>query len=189
MKLDDYFADISHLITKIDYSKLYLLIDYILNTIKNKGIIYIMGNGGSATTATHFANDLCKLTKTKTRKAKVISLTDNIAWFSALANDEGYENVFVQQLDNFLDNKDLVIGISASGNSRNVIKGLELAQNKDILTFALLGFDGGKIKNILKDYVIINTEKGKYGQVEDLHSIICHSIANYIKDKLKRGKS
>src|SRR5262245_56113251 len=112
--------------------------------------IFIMGNGGSASTASHFVCDLAKNTRRDgSPHYRVIGLTDNMAIFSAYANDEGYENVFANQLENLILPSDIVIGISASGNSANVFNALQLARERGAMTIAFTGFDGGRIGKLV----------------------------------------
>lgn len=139
--------------------------------------IYLAGNGGSSATASHWANDLGKATKRSGQAPiKVMCLSDNIAWFSALANDEGYERAFAGQLENFAAPGDVLVCISASGNSPNLIRCIERARSTNISTAALLGFDGGAMRCLVEDAVCVATEKGAYELVEDVHSAICHAI-------------
>jgi D-sedoheptulose 7-phosphate isomerase len=144
--------------------------------------IFIMGNGGSASTASHFVCDLAK----NTRKAglphyKVIGLTDNMAIFSAYGNDEGYESVFSQQLDNLVNPDDIVIGISASGNSKNVLNGIELAKNRNAVTVGFTGFDGGKLAQMVDLNVHVNSHIIEH--VEDIHLMLEHMIVKSLKDQ------
>lgn len=139
--------------------------------------IYIAGNGGSAATAAHWANDLGKATKRSGRPSlKVICLSDNTPWFSALANDEGYERAFAGQLENFANPGDVLVCISASGNSPNLVRCVDLARHRALGTAALLGFDGGALLPLVENAICISSEKGAYELVEDAHSVICHAI-------------
>jgi D-sedoheptulose 7-phosphate isomerase len=122
-------------------------------------------------------NDLGKATKRPGRAPmRVMSLTDNVAWLTALANDEGYERAFSGQLENFAKTGDVLIVISASGNSQNLVEAVELARSRGVITLALLGFDGGILKNKVDDYLWLPTEKGAYGIVESAHGVICHVL-------------
>jgi D-sedoheptulose 7-phosphate isomerase len=103
-------------------------------------------------------------------------LSDNISWFSALSNDEGYEQAFAGQLDNFAAPGDVLICISASGNSPNLVRAVELARSRKLTTMALVGFDGGVLGDLVDTAVCVHTEKGAYELVEDVHSTICHAI-------------
>lgn len=139
--------------------------------------IFIAGNGGSAATASHWVNDLGKATKRSGRpRMRVMSLSDNMSWLSALANDEGYDRVFSGQLENFAKRDDVLIVISASGNSPNLVKAVEDARDRDLVTIGLLGFDGGALKDMVDEYVLVESSKGAYELVEDAHSALCHAI-------------
>lgn len=142
--------------------------------------IFIMGNGGSASTASHFVCDLSK----NTRQAnwphfRVIGLTDNMALLSAYANDEGYDSVFANQLANLARPGDLVIGISTSGNSPNVLKGVEQANEMGALTISLTGFNGGRLKNMTP--LNIHVPSHCIEQVEDIHLMLEHLICSCLR--------
>jgi D-sedoheptulose 7-phosphate isomerase len=145
--------------------------------------IFIMGNGGSASTATHFVCDLAK----NTRKEgwphfKVIGLSDNMALFSAYANDEGYENVFAQQLSNLVMPEDIVIAISASGNSKNVLNGVSLAKSANAVTIGFTGFDGGKLCSVVDINIHVNSNIIEH--VEDIHLILEHMIVRSLRERV-----
>jgi D-sedoheptulose 7-phosphate isomerase len=139
--------------------------------------IYVAGNGGSAATASHWVNDLGKATKCSGETPlRVMSLSDNVSWLTALANDEGYNRVFSGQLENFARPGDVLVVISASGNSPNLVEAVEFARRHGVLTIGFLGFDGGVLKNKVDDYLWFRTEKGAYGLVESGHSLLCHIL-------------
>ena len=145
--------------------------------------IFIMGNGGSASTASHFVCDLAKNTKGEGwPHFKVIGLTDNIASLTAYANDNGYENVFSLQLENLIKEGDIVIGISASGNSPNVLNAMELAEKYKATKIGFTGFTGGKLGQMVD--VNIHIPNNNYGQVEDLHLMLEHIIVNALQDEM-----
>jgi D-sedoheptulose 7-phosphate isomerase len=147
----------------------------------NRRQVFIMGNGGSASTASHFVCDLAKNTrKPDLPNFRVIGLTDNMAIFSALANDEGYENVFAQQLASFLEPDDIVIGISASGNSANVLNAIELGNRMGATTIGLTGFDGGMLRSMVA--LDIHVPSSCIEHVEDIHLMLEHLICKAIKD-------
>ena len=143
--------------------------------------VFIMGNGGSASTASHFVCDLAKNTRRDDLPhIKVIGLTDNMAIFSAYANDEGYENVFSKQLANLVLPDDVVIGISASGNSKNVINAIEEARQHKVTTIAFTGFTGGRLGQIVD--VNIHVKSDIIEHVEDIHLMLEHMIVKTIKE-------
>jgi len=139
--------------------------------------IYVAGNGGSAATAAHWVNDLCKATlHASVRRIRAMCLTDSTPWFTALANDEGYERVFSEQLEAFGSPGDVVVVLSASGNSPNLVRAAEVALAHDCEVVGLLGFDGGRLRSMATDHVLVPTAHGAYELVEDVHSVICHMI-------------
>jgi len=144
--------------------------------------VFIMGNGGSASTATHFVCDLAKNTRhTGLPHYRAIGLTDNMAIFSAYANDEGYENVFAKQLANLIQPGDVVIGISASGNSQNVLNAIQEARRDSVTTIAFTGFDGGHLGKMVD--VNIHVKSNIIEHVEDIHLMLEHMIVKAIKDQ------
>ena len=145
--------------------------------------IFIMGNGGSASTASHFVCDLAKNTRhSDLPHFRVIGLTDNMAILSAYANDEGYASVFSQQLANLIRPNDVVIGISASGNSQNVLTAIEEAQKHDnVTTIGFTGFDGGQLGQMVHINVHVNSNIIEH--VEDVHLMLEHMIVKIMKDQ------
>jgi D-sedoheptulose 7-phosphate isomerase len=145
--------------------------------------VFIMGNGGSASTATHFVCDLSKNTRHNTwPHFKAIGLSDNMAVFSAYANDEGYENVFSQQLANLVMPEDIVIAISASGNSKNVLNGIMFAKDQNAITVGFTGFDGGQLASLVD--ININVNSNIIEHVEDVHLILEHIIVKSLREKV-----
>src|SRR6266498_522892 len=145
--------------------------------------VFIMGNGGSASTATHFVCDLAK----NTRKEgwphyKAIGLSDNMALFSAYANDEGYENVFAQQLANLVMPEDIVIAISASGNSRNVLNAVSLAKSANATTIGFTGFNGGNLASMVDINIHVNSNIIE--NVEDIHLMLEHMIVKSLRERV-----
>lgn len=137
--------------------------------------IYTMGNGGSASTASHFCCDFnMGMSYNQDKKFRLICLNDNVPTMMAYANDLSYENIFVEQLKNFLNPDDVVIAISGSGNSKNVLKAVEYANANGGITIGLTGFDGGKLKQIAK--YSVNTNIDDMQITEDVHIILCHMI-------------
>jgi D-sedoheptulose 7-phosphate isomerase len=148
----------------------------ILNKARAAGKrIYTIGNGGSAATASHFASDLNKgAIRSDAPRFRAIALTDNMPVITAWANDENYEDIFSQQIENHVTQGDVVIAITGSGNSMNIIKALMLADTKGAVTIALTGFDGGAVKKIARVSVIVPNNCME--QVEDVHLILEHII-------------
>jgi D-sedoheptulose 7-phosphate isomerase len=139
--------------------------------------IYVAGNGGSAATAGHWVNDLCKATlHADVRRIRAMCLTDSTPWFTALANDEGYTRVFSEQLEAFANPGDVVALLSCSGSSPNLVRAAETASAHGCEVVALLGFDGGRLRTLADDHVLVPTPPAAYELVEDVHSAICHMI-------------
>jgi D-sedoheptulose 7-phosphate isomerase len=157
----------------------------IVNCIFDNKNIWIMGNGGSASTADHFATDLSFI-KSKEIKHRIgaISLCSNTALLTAIANDIGFENVFAHQLARLANKGDICIFISASGNSQNLLTAFDFASKMDLTCIALLGFDGGALAKLVDYAVIIETPIGEYGPVEDVHLSICHQVSALVKNRL-----
>lgn len=142
--------------------------------------IFIFGNGGSAATASHFANDLAKGTiKSGDKRIKALSLSDNIPLMLAWGNDTAFENIFVEQLKNFMQEGDIVIGISGSGNSANVLKAVEYANEAGGETVGFTGMGGGRLRALAKHAIVV--ESGHMGKVEDAHMVLVHLIGYYLK--------
>jgi D-sedoheptulose 7-phosphate isomerase len=144
--------------------------------------VFFLGNGGSASTASHMAVDFGKGTAVRGQpRLRAISLTDNIGLITAWANDAAYESVFQEQLDNLLEPQDVVVGISASGNSANVLRAVEFARQRGAVTIGLIGFGGGKLKDLVD--VDITVSSRNYGQIEDFHLSLDHILSQYLKEK------
>jgi D-sedoheptulose 7-phosphate isomerase len=145
--------------------------------------VFILGNGGSASTASHMAADLGKNTiGPNMRRFRIMSLNDNIPLLTALSNDVGYDNVFAEQLQNLIQPGDVLIAISGSGNSPNVLRAMEYAHSRSAETVAMLGFGGGKAAE-LADLVLL-VEADDYGVVEDAHLIVNHILVEHFRQRL-----
>jgi D-sedoheptulose 7-phosphate isomerase len=186
-----HFRTFEKLVHRVDLNAMERTVQKLRVARDNGSTIFIAGNGGSAATASHWVNDLGKATKGSGRlPIRAMSLSDNISWLTALANDEGYDRVFAGQLENFAQTGDVLIVISASGNSPNLVKAVELAQTRGVVTIGLLGFDGGVLKNKVDDCLWIPTEKGAYGLVESMHALVCHLLTDcLVKDVASRENS
>lgn len=140
-------------------------------------MVFTAGNGGSAATASHWVNDLGKATRRSGRRPfRIVGLADNISWFSALANDEGYDRVFAGQLENLARPGDVLMVISASGNSPNLVRAVDHAREAGMTSIALLGFDGGQLLNRVDEAFWVPTPRGAYGLVESIHSVACDIV-------------
>jgi len=182
---EKYFEFLSNVLTtqKFDLNDIF---SEIMNCVNQGSLIWIMGNGGSASTAEHFETDLLFLRKDRNfPKVRAFSLTTNSSVISAIANDINFESVFSRQLERKAVEGDICIIISASGNSPNLIRAARFAKEKGIKTIGLLGFDGGLLNDLVDYRIIVKTDIGKYGPVEDLHLSICHAIAAKIGGELQ----
>src|SRR3954453_13231761 len=151
-----HIANLRTFLDEIDLEQVNSVTEILRQARDRNATIFIAGNGGSAATASHWVNDLGKATKKSGRAPiRVMSLSDNTSWLSALANDEGYERAFSGQLENFARRDDVLIVLSASGNSPNLVKAVETARQNDLITVGLLGFDGGALKEMVQDFVLI----------------------------------
>ncbi len=182
-RVANYLSSLQQTMSELPQEKIVSVIELLQAARLDGRQVFIMGNGGSASTATHFVCDLAKNTrKDGLPHFKVIGLTDNMALFSAYANDEGYENVFSQQLANLLMPGDIVIGISASGNSRNVLNAISLAKTQNATTVGFTGFDGGQLAQMVDLNVHANSSIIEH--VEDIHLMLEHMIVKALKDEV-----
>ncbi len=153
--------------------------------------VFVVGNGGSAATASHMACDLCKTVLGKApdgkKRFRVIALTDNVPLLTAWGNDVGYETVFAEQLKNFAQARDLLVVITGSGNSPNIVEAVHAARALGLRTVGLLGFDGGDVRRVLDQAIIV--ESDNYGYIEDAHMILTHLVTAYFKQTLNRAET
>ncbi len=177
--INNYFSQLKQTLDKLDRKELETFIKILLEARDNNKCIYIMGNGGSASTASHFVCDFNKgMSYGKDKRFKVICLNDNIPTMMAYSNDLSYEDIFVEQLKNFLSPSDVVIGISGSGNSKNILKAVEYANSKGAVTVGLTGYDGGILRRISKYSINANIDNMQVS--EDIHIMICHMVHNVL---------
>jgi len=176
-----YVEHLTGILGRLDCEAVGRLIELFLETRARGGTIFFLGNGGSAATASHFANDLGFCASPEGRSPfRALSLASNTAFLTCLANDIGYDSVFAWQLKNLMRPGDVVVAISASGNSPNAVKALEFARDHEGIPVAIVGFDGGALKGIASHVVHIRTEQGEYGPVEDVHLVLDHLISTYL---------
>ena len=172
-----YVASLTDYIGRLDVDALLRIVERLRIARDDGAQVFIAGNGGSAATATHWVNDLGKATQKSGRsRFRVIGLADNISWFSALANDEGYERVFAGQLENLARPGDVLAVISASGNSPNLVRAVEHARAGGMTSIAFLGFDGGQLLDLVDEAFWVRTPPGEYGLVESMHSVACDIV-------------
>ncbi len=150
--------------------------------------VFLIGNGGSAANASHFGQDLAKGTLSSmsaTRRFRVVPLTDNIGFITALANDEGYDSIFEQQLRNLAASGDLLVAISGSGNSPNVIRAAEYAGSIGMTVIGVTGFDGGKLKALAD--VSVHIPVDDMGMTEALHGVVFHLAMCRLRERLAKA--
>ena len=163
-----------------------LIVSKIQMCILRGNSTWIIGNGGSAGTAEHFETDLHFIKqREKIKFVGAQALSSNSSLLTAIGNDIGFEEIFRHQLIRKSKKQDLVFLISASGNSQNLINAAIYARENGLDTIALLGFDGGKLVDLVDHHILIKSEIGMYGPVEDIHLAICHAIASELLQKLK----
>lgn len=185
MKFSEYCNYLNKTLEKIDQAEIDKLIEIISDAFENERMIFVIGNGGSAANASHFAQDLAKGTRkslNQKKRIKALSLTDNISFITAMSNDDGYDTIFEQQLRTYAKPNDVVIAISGSGNSPNVIKAIEWADKNDLLTVGITGFDGGKLKQLAK--YSVNVPLNDMCTSEGVHSVIMHYIVLELQNKI-----
>ena len=180
----DYLLRLKHILDDIDADVVSDIIDMLELTLVNKSRIYIIGNGGSSATASHMVNDLgAGLRRRDIVNFDVVSLGDNSPVVSAIANDIGYENIFFMQMKGLINPNDVVIAISCSGDSPNIIKSVDYAKDLGCKIIGITGFDGGYLKSISDISFHVNAPKNEYGLVEDTHMILDHIIYSYYNQK------
>jgi D-sedoheptulose 7-phosphate isomerase len=180
--ISEYFLTGEKLLAQIPNEEVMKLAIAINQARKTGGTVYIAGNGGSASTASHFATDIGIGSLNRANPVRSVSLCDNTAAITAIANDMDYSSIFAQQLRLLGNQGDLLIVISASGNSDNLLKAVEVASELGMESHSLTGFDGGKLKQLtLGRNIHVETPKGAYGLVEDAHLAICHVITECIR--------
>ena len=182
--INTYFSDLQEMVRAISQAHLQEILALLEETYRQGRRIFIMGNGGSAATASHFALDLAKNTiMPGAPRVKAISLTDHVPLITAWSNDTAYEHIFAEQLANMIEPGDVVIGISASGNSLNVINALNVAKKSRAATIGLLGAKGGQIKQMVDAYVLAPGQNIE--QEEDAHLILAHIITRHMREVVR----
>ena len=186
MPLDKYLTEFTALLQKVESKDVETLVDALVAAWKDGRWVYIIGNGGSGANASHLAEDLGKgtISNFETQKRlKVMSLTDNTAYILALGNDLGFDRVFIEQLKNYAEPGALLISISGSGNSPNVLKAVEWANAHDLKTFAFTGYDGGKLLKMSQH--AIHVPSFNMGMVESVHLTVFHYLLDTLYEKFK----
>lgn len=175
--IHNYESKIVELFNNLNIKEFEKVIELILKSFQKDNKIFIAGNGGSAATASHIHEDFVFYSRHFAKKRpKVISLTNNVPFLTAISNDIGYEEIFVEQMRSIFQEGDVLVVISASGNSLNLIKAVEYVKSNKGTSVAFVGFDGGKLKDICDLCIFTPNPKGDYGPIEDMHLILGHMI-------------
>ena len=180
---NNYLENLTELISQLDREAIGDFADLLLKSRDSGATTFFLGNGGSASTATHFVNDVSLGSRQFKKPFRAISLCDNQAVITAIANDDGYENIFSQQLQTLSRPGDTIVCISASGNSKNLIKAIEFAKENNLYVVGLTAFDGGYLKENCDLNIHVPTKIGEYGPAEDLHMVVCGLIGSYFREK------
>lgn len=187
-----YLLELKGILDVLPLDRLQQICDVIYKAYEDDRTVFIFGNGGSAALASHMVCDLGKGTHSPppgsldmkgVKRLKVFSVTDNVPMITAWANDSSYEDIFAEQIENFVQPGDVAFGISGSGNSPNVLKALELARKKGAITVGLTGFQGGKIIAML-DYGIV-VPSNCMQQIEDVHLVLSHIVFLELKERIR----
>jgi D-sedoheptulose 7-phosphate isomerase len=182
--VEEYKSELQRTIDGIDLALVNQAIEWLSEARANGKHIFVCGNGGSASTASHFACDIVKgASFNRDKRFRIMALTDSLPTMTAYSNDVSYDCVFVEQLKNFAQPGDVLIGISGSGNSPNVLRAFEYANELGCKTIALTGRDGGKLAPLAQ--LNLQAAVPHMGRIEDAHMIICHMMAYYFMDTEK----
>jgi D-sedoheptulose 7-phosphate isomerase len=183
--IDLYLNELEIVIRELSRTDLEAVAEALLRAWRERKHVFILGNGGSAATASHMMNDLNKYASVPGRpRFRAIALTDNMPWLTAVGNDQNYAEVFVEPLENLLEPGDTVIAISASGNSPNVVRAVEYAQAHGATTIGFCGRPGGRLAELADLRVIIPSDR--IGQQEDGHLILNHTLAFALRARLEQ---
>ena len=181
----EYIKHVIDLILKVDLISVKNFAEVLLAARERGSNIFIIGNGGSAANASHFAEDLAFLAGgTEEKPFRAISLSDSVPYITASGNDRGFENIFSDQLKNLYRVGDLLVVFSGSGNSPNLLKAIDYVNDRGGITFGILGFDGGQAKEKCLHSLIVNSAKGEFGPVESLHLLFFHIVIDYLFFKI-----
>ena len=182
-----YLDYLTSVLKTIDTREIGQFIETLLDARERGATIFFIGNGGSTATASHFANDIAIGTNSYEKPFRAVSLTDSNAIITAVGNDFGFEEIFVRQLRVLGRAGDVVVAISASGNSPNLIRAFDYAKSIGIKTVAITAFDGGKIKQMADEGVHVPTAPKEYGPAEDAHMVLDHLVGAYLMRVIKHG--
>jgi D-sedoheptulose 7-phosphate isomerase len=185
MELNLYLKKFTDILQQINLTEVETAINLIQEKYDQGKTIFVIGNGGSAANASHFAQDMAKgvfLDQSVAKRIRALSLTDNTPYMTALGNDDGYDRIFEAQLRTFANEGDLLVIISGSGNSKNVLRAIDFCKEKGLSTIGFSGFDGGKMKTSLD--VEVHIPLNEMCTVESVHSVIFHYIIIELRERL-----
>jgi D-sedoheptulose 7-phosphate isomerase len=187
--IDDYLSRVTRAVDTLPRDDVRELVGLLHGAYREGRTVFIVGNGGSAATASHMACDLSKNifqdgSDVVPSRFRVLALTDNAAFVTAIANDLGYASVFAKQLEALADPGDVLVALSASGNSPNVIEATLKARKMGLVTIGILGFGGGRMKDLVDLPVVVDSHE--YGPVEDSHLVLNHLVANSLRALIAR---
>jgi len=178
-----YFDRLSQTIENLPFTTINQIAETLLRAYDWGRMIYLFGNGGSAALASHFACDLGKGTVNGNGKRfRVLALTDNVPLMTAWSNDSKYEDVFAEQLSNFVQRDDVAFAISGSGNSPNVLRALKLAREAGAITIGLTGYQGGRMKELCDQCMIVPSDNMQI--IEDLHLCVAHAVFTAVRRRI-----
>jgi D-sedoheptulose 7-phosphate isomerase len=182
-RIENYINAVTELLNRVSREHIHGVADLVLDAYRAGKQVFIMGNGGSAATASHLACDLQKgVGCYRDQKFKVMAVTDSIPLMTAWANDFDYSDVFAEQLSTWVQPGDLVIAFSGSGSSPNVVKGVELANKKGVVTVGISGFKGGRLASVAQHNIIVPSDDMQH--IEDVHLILAHLIFRYVLEEI-----
>jgi D-sedoheptulose 7-phosphate isomerase len=181
--VEAYFDRLTSCIRDVPTDRVQAVCEVLYRAYLNDKQVFVVGNGGSAATASHMAADIAKNTLSPNmRRFRIMSLTDNTPLLTALGNDLGYDRVFSEQLTNLIRPGDVLVTISGSGRSANVLEAMRCARAHAATNVALLGFDGGEARELADEYVLVPSDD--YGVIEDIHMILSHALTGFFKRQL-----
>jgi D-sedoheptulose 7-phosphate isomerase len=184
---EDYLERLGDVVEKLPVERIETIGDIIFAAYVHGKRVYVAGNGGSAATASHMALDLGKIAAGPSRgRLRITSLNDSVPLMTALANDRGYEHVFSGQLLDLVESGDVLLVLSCSGHSPNILEAMRYARSRSATVVALLGFDGGEAVELADEFVVVPADD--FGLVEDVHMILDHVLAAYLRQRIERGE-
>jgi D-sedoheptulose 7-phosphate isomerase len=181
--LRNYKLRLNNILDQLTEDNLEPVITAIIDTFKRGNTLFVAGNGGSAATASHMQVDFSFFVRYFTQfRPKIRAITDNVPMMTAVGNDTSFDDIFVEQLKGHFVPGDSLLCISASGNSENVVRAAQYANDNGGVSIAWVGFSGGKLKDVSKVSLHLENERGDYGPIEDMHMILDHMIVNYLAE-------